>query len=249
MSPRKTPKRTWIIGASSGIGEALAERLAARGEEIILSARNAEALEAICKRLKGRGHRVLPLDVSDGPAVARSAIWLKDTVGPLDRVLFFAGAYTPMKLGQIDLGDMGRIVDTNLKGAFYVVEAALPVMAEKGQIALCASVAGYRGLPNGQPYAATKAGVISLATSLRAEHGDRLDIKVINPGFVKTRLTDKNGFEMPMMITPEKAARAIARELDSKRFEIHFPKGFTRMVKLLALLPDGLYFNAVKGMR
>ncbi|MDC7683852.1 SDR family NAD(P)-dependent oxidoreductase [Asticcacaulis sp. BYS171W] len=241
---------TWIIGASSGIGEALAFELARRGETLILSARNDKALTAIAGRLDGEGHRTLPLDITDAKAVTRAALEIAEVVGHVDRVLCFAGAYTPMKLGALDLKEVRQIIETNLLGAFNVTEAALTLLKAqgRGQIALCASVAGYRGLPNGQPYAATKAGVISLATSLRAEHGDGLDIKVINPGFVKTRLTDKNGFEMPMMVTPEQAAKAIADELDSKRFEIHFPKRFTLLAKLLSVLPDGLYFRAVKRM-
>lgn len=247
----KVVVRTWIIGASSGIGAAVAAELARRGEQVIVSARNKEALETLRAGLKGEGHRVLPLDITDASAVRASAQWLVDEVGPLDRVLCFAGAYTPMKLGALDLTEVRKIIDTNLTGVFNVVEASLAVLMPqgRGQLALCASVAGYRGLPNGQPYAATKAGVISLATSLRAEHGDRLDIRIINPGFVETRLTDKNDFKMPFVITPEKAARAIARGLEGKAFEIHFPKRFTYLIKALALLPDGLYFNAVKGMR
>ncbi|ESQ78064.1 SDR family oxidoreductase [Asticcacaulis sp. YBE204] len=241
---------TWIIGASSGIGEALAFELARRGETLILSARNDKALTAIAGRLAGEGHRTLPLDITDAKAVTRAALEVAEVVGHVDRVLCFAGAYTPMKLGALDLKEVRQIIETNLLGAFNVTEAALTLLTPqgRGQVALCASVAGYRGLPNGQPYAATKAGVISLATSLRAEHGDVLDIKVINPGFVKTRLTDKNGFGMPMMVTPEQAAKSIADELDSRRFEIHFPKLFTRLIKLLSWLPDWLYFRAVKRM-
>ena len=102
-----------------------------------------------------------------------------------------------------------------------------------GQIALCGSVAGYRAHPMGS-YSVTKAAIINLAESLRAEE-PQLDIKVINPGFVRTPMTDKNDFDMPMMIEPEDAARTIANGLQTRRFEIHFPKRFTLLVKILKL--------------
>ena len=112
----------------------------------------------------------------------------------------------------------------------------------EGQFILCASVAGYRGLPNGQPYSATKAGIINFAESLRAEQTN-LDIKVINSGFVRTPMTDKNQFNMPMMIEPEQAAQAIFSGMKSKKFEIHFPKKFSLFMKLLRLMPASLYFK------
>ena len=124
--------------------------------------------------------------------------------------------------------------------------ASLPILRSQGygQLVLCGSVAGYRGLPNGQPYSATKAALINLAESLRAEERV-LDIKVINPGFVRTALTDKNTFKMPMRIEPEEAARIIAEKLQTNCFEIHFPKRFTFFAKLIALLPAWLYFRCL----
>jgi short-subunit dehydrogenase len=111
---------------------------------------------------------------------------------------------------------------------------------------LCGSVAGYRGLPRSQPYAATKAAIINLAESLRAE-GRKfgVDIKVINPGFVRTPMTGKNDFDMPFMIEAGEAALAIANGLLSDSFEVHFPKKFTWLMKILSQLPDWLYFQIV----
>ena len=146
----------------------------------------------------------------------------------------------------MDINAAMDMVDINFKGALNVVHAALPVLKKRvhGQLALCGSVAGYRGLPYSQPYGATKAALISLAESLKVEN-EELDIKVINPGFVRTPMTDKNDFKMPMIIEPEEAAKIIAKELQTSRFEIHFPKRFTFLVKLLALLPSFLYFKCV----
>jgi len=238
-------KLTWVIGASSGIGEAVARQLAIRGEKLILSGRDLRSLEWVREDLAGDGHHCLPVDVADARSVATCGQALARTFPKLDRVLFFAATYSPASFGQMDLDEVSSIVDTNLKGAFYVVETALPLMSPGGQIALCGSVAGYRGLPRSQPYAATKAGIISLATSLRAEWGGWLDIKLINPGFVKTKLTDKNNFHMPFIITAEAAAKIIVPALDKKRFEIHFPLVFTSLLKLMSALPHGLYFRLV----
>ncbi len=138
--------------------------------------------------------------------------------------------------------DMLRV---NLGGGFNMVDVLLPHYknCRGGQIVLCASVAGYRGLPTGQPYCATKAGLISLGESLKIELApDNIDVKIICPGFVKTPLTDKNDFPMPMMISADQAARAIAKGMRSRAFEIHFPKRFTLIMKLIRHLPYGLYF-------
>lgn len=118
------------------------------------------------------------------------------------------------------------------------------------QLIFCASVAGYVGLPNGQPYSATKAALINYAESLRAEYWPQVDIKIISPGFVQTRLTDKNEFKMPMIITPEAAAEAIYADINNpKRFEIHFPRRFSTIMKLLRLLPYRVFFNVARKMR
>jgi short-subunit dehydrogenase len=242
---------TWIIGASSGIGEALAVELARQGETVCVTARNVTALETVRGRMTGHGHMAIAADVTDIASLMSAAQQLFHAWTQIDRIIFMAGAYTPMQLGELDLKETRSIIDINLMGAFNTVETALSVLKAQttGQLVLCGSVAGYRGLPNAQPYAATKAGVISLATSLRAEWGHRFDIKVINPGFVTSRLTDKNDFDMPMKISAQTAALIIAKGLNSKRFEIHFPAAFSFGAKLLALLPDGLFFNAVKGMK
>jgi len=241
-------KHIWIIGASSGIGRALAVELSALGATLILSARRKDDLNALNEELGGQ-HHVFPFDVSDTSAFVKVSNNIKTLQPHLDSVIFMAAVYTPKSKKPMDIKDAMAMVDINLKGALNMVHAALPILkAQKsGQFVLCGSVAGYRGLPYSQPYGATKAAVISLAESLKVENED-LDIKVINPGFVRTPMTDKNDFKMPMMIEPEEAAKIIARELQTNRFEIHFPKRFTFLVKLLALLPAFLYFKIVSRL-
>jgi len=159
-----------------------------------------------------------------------------------------AALYDPSPLSKMDIATTRKMVDVNLMGMFNVVHAVLPLLTKQGfgQLALCGSVAGYRGLPNGQPYSATKAAVINLAETLRLEHPE-LDVRLISPGFVRTPLTDKNDFDMPMMIEPDVAAKALADGLLASGFEIHFPKKFTFLLKLLRVLPNAVYFKLAKS--
>ena len=241
----------WIVGASSGIGAALARELSARGATLALSARRHDELEALRAEL-GERHKAFPLDVSDAETTLRTAQAIRAAYGRIDRVVFMAAAYAPMPLYALDLTVTKAIVDVNLTGAFYLLSAVLPIFntqSRRGQIALCGSVAGYIGLPGGQPYSATKAAMINLAETLQAECGDRVDVKLISPGFVRTPLTDKNTFAMPMMIEPEQAAREIADGLQARAFEIHFPKKFTLLLKFLRLLPYGLALRLTRKIK
>jgi short-subunit dehydrogenase len=232
-------KVIWVIGASSGIGAALAQELASRGAVLALSARRKDALEKLKDSLGGKKHKVFALDITDAELVTRTAGAIRAAFGRIDSVIFLAANYTPMKLTTLNLAVTKQIIDVNLTGAFHVVHAVLPILQDQsqGQIALCGSIAGYIGLPGGQPYSATKAAIINLAESLRGELPERIDVKLINPGFVRTALTDKNNFKMPMIIETESAAKAIADGLCEKRFEIHFPKRFTCALKVLKILP------------
>ena len=228
----------WIIGASSGIGEALARELAAQGATLILSARRAEQLQELNQSLGGN-HLVMPLDVADNNAIVTAANQISQQVPKLSRTLFMAAIYRPAGIDKMDVDFARKLVEVNLLGAIYTSYAVLPLYEKQqaGQLVLCGSVAGYTGLPGGQPYSATKAAIINFAESLHAEVENNIDIKLINPGFVRTRITDKNNFKMPMRIEPPQAAKAIAKGLQAKGFEIHFPKTFTRFTKLLKLFP------------
>ncbi len=241
----------WIIGASTGIGLALARELSAQGAILALSSRNAAALEKITAEL-GSHHKPFALDITDAEATGRTAQAIRAALGNINRVIYLAAGYEPMKTDALDLAETKAIVDVNLMGAFNLIHAVLPLFkaqASKAQLALCGSVAGYVGLSEGQPYSATKAAIINLAESLYAEHNGSLDIKLISPGFVRTGLTDKNDFAMPMMIEPEQAAKDIAHGLLTRRFEIHFPKKFTFLIKVLRLLPYGIALQLTQKIK
>ncbi len=248
---KKNKSNTWIIGASSGIGAALAKALADKGGNLFLSARSSESLANIKETIKtnGKGGDVecYPLDVVNLTEVSAAAKKIFQKAGS-HRVIFMAALYDPMPLKELDLNTSGTIIDVNLKGLLNVLACVVPILKLRTncQIAICSSLASYRGLPNAQPYAATKAAVTNITESLKVEEGELIDIKLINPGFVESRLTEKNDFKMPFLLTSEQAATYIVKGLFSRGFEIHFPKRFSYALKVLRFLPDPLYFRLAR---
>lgn len=241
MNPRWTEfqnKRVWIVGASSGIGAALARAMLARGAEVALSARRESALAEVAA-----GHeraRIVPLDVTDPGAWKEAHARLLEKWPGIDLVVFCAADYRPLRSWELQAEAVRRTVETNLCGVYYGLEVLLGPMLERGQgnLMLIASVAGYMGLPNATVYGPTKAALINLAELLYAELRPRgIGVMLVNPGFVKTRLTAVNRFRMPSLITPESAAEAILKGMSRGRFEIHFPKRFTGWLKFVSILP------------
>lgn len=239
-------KRVWLVGASSGIGRALASQLHSLGTKVIVSARSQTALQTFVQ--EHPGSVAMELDVTDNQAVQRTAhAILAD--GPLDLVCYCAGYYRAMRATSLDLQDMLHHHEVNTLGALRVLEAIIPDMVDRqqGHISLISSVAGFRGLPLSLAYGPTKAALINLAEALYLDlqpHG--VGVSLINPGFVDTALTRSNDFHMPALITPEQAASAILQGWRQGEFEIHFPKRFTRMLKLMRLLPYRLYFATIR---
>lgn len=229
------PERIWIIGASDGIGAELARAYAAQGAQLVLSARSQDRLEALAAEL-GAGHIVLPMDVGDRASVDAAAAQIA-AAGRLDRLVHLAALYDPGRIEDLDPDMAAQIVSVNVMGSFHIAQIAPKVLRAGGQVALCGSVAGYVGLPQGQIYSASKAAVINLAESLRAELQGQFDVRLISPGFVDTRLTQRNDFDMPAMMTPQAAAAAIVSGLSGGGFEVHFPKRLTLSLKLLRILP------------
>ena len=241
-------QRIWIVGASQGIGRALATALAAEGAQLILSARNAEALAQLNTELGGR-HTLLPLDVISENAFSNALAQLDGAIP--DMAIYMAAVYTPMSLDALDARRTEEIVATNLTAAMAFTSCVFARFKQRGagHIVLCGSIAGYTGLPKGQPYSATKAAVNNLAESLAAEAaGTGVKVQLICPGFVDTQLTRQNSFHMPARISPETAAAEICRGLHGKKFEIHFPARLTIAAKLLRCLPYALAFRILRRL-
>jgi short-subunit dehydrogenase len=241
-----TDRRVWLIGGSTGIGRATAELLHSKGANVIVSARNAQALDALAAQCPGL--IALPLDATNQEAVQAAAHQLLRS-GPIDLMMYCAGTYSAMRAQDLDPKAIGHHVQVNYMGAIYSIAAVLPAMlaAGKGHISLVSSVAGYRGLPKSLAYGPTKAALINLAETMYIDlHDEGLGVSVINPGFVKTPLTAQNNFHMPALITPAQAAVMIVENWEKGRFEIHFPKRFTRWMRLLRILPYTMYFKATR---
>ncbi|MGH1406276.1 MAG: SDR family NAD(P)-dependent oxidoreductase [Rhodomicrobiaceae bacterium] len=243
----------WIVGASSGIGRALAEHLSNLGANLILSARRQAELDNLNQDLGG-AHKVLPLDVANEEDIHAKFQHIRSNGIEINRAIFLAALYEPQKIADLDIDHCEKMFKVNVLGCFSFTKSMLSLMKEQKQsalkqIALCGSIAAYTGLPNGQPYSASKAAVQNFTESLKAEAPKNIDIKLISPGFIRTRITDKNNFPMPFMQEPEAAAKAIAKGLKSKKFEIHFPKRFTLQVKLLRALPYWLALPLTKNLK
>lgn len=291
--------RVWLIGASAGIGAALAVALARRGARLILSARHRDALQAVAATcalpvdggvsggLPRTPPLIVPLDVTRPDDVASAWARVRSACSGVDLVIYLAGHYDPLHAVQPAdelLPALRRMLAVNLAGALEVVGHVAPYLAARagrgkgaapcaaandavgpalprdaseradehrraGGIALVASVAGYRGLPLALGYGPTKAALIHLAEGLHLDLAPSgIGVWLINPGFVATRLTAGNAFTMPALLTPAEAAEAIVAGLASGRFEIHFPPRFTRLLKLVGLLPARLYLPLVRRL-
>ena len=239
-------KRVWLVGASSGIGLALARHLHVLGAQVLVSARRPGPLEEFAAAHPGSV--ALPLDVTDREGVARATAQAL-AGGPLDLVCYCAGHYNAMRATAMDLDDLLRHHEINTVGALHLLHALTPALLAQGHghISLVSSVAGYRGLPQALAYGPTKAALINLAEILYLDLQPKgLGVSVVNPGFVETPLTAGNQFHMPALITADEAAREMVRGWERGQFEIHFPRRFTRVMKLLQLLPHRLYFAAVR---
>ena len=247
---RLAGKRFWLVDASAGIGRNLALRLANEGVAVVASARDGAALARVVATMApvqtaSGGHAAVPFDVTD----SAGAMQAFGRIGAVDGVIYCAGAYEPMSARRPGLDALEAIVDVNFTGALRVLAACVPAFCRRGSghIVLLGSLAGYRGLPDAWGYGATKAAVIHLAENLRLDlRGSGVAVQVCNPGFVATRLTDKNSFPMPFIMTPEAAADRIVQGMARHRFEIAFPRIMTAAFKFLAALPRPIYFALVR---
>lgn len=237
----------WLVGASTGIGRATAERLHALGATVVVSARSAATLDAFVR--SRAGSRAIALDATDRVAMRDAARDIVTAYGRLDMAVYCAGYYKPMRATAFDLDDALRHEQVNYVGALHLLDAVLPTLLHQrsGHISLVSSVSGYRGLPKALAYGPTKAALINLAESLYfdlTDHG--IGVSVVCPGYVETPLTEQNDYKMPGLITAEQAAQEITDGWRRGEFEIHFPKRFTRWVKALSHVGSWLYFTAVR---
>lgn len=243
----------WITGASSGLGRELALRMARDGWQVVASARRVEALSELVRDAEGlKGDlQALPLDVTDQPAVAAAARTIEAETAPIQLAVLNAGSHQAVRAPSFDSKVFRSLIELNVMGTVNCLEAVLPPMIERrdGRIAVVASLAGYRGLPTSSAYGLTKAGLINMAEALKPElDGFGIRLQIVNPGFVRTPLTDLNPFPMPFLMEVEDAAEAFYRGLQSNRFEIVFPWRFAALLKVLRCLPARQAFALTRRM-
>ena len=228
-------KTYWIMGGSAGLGRAVAHELSRKGAKLILSARSEDALHEVAGECSGPA-RVIPCDLADDDSVAQAA----EAAGSVDGFIFVAGVYWPMKATEWKGDEAVKMLDINLTGAVRVLGHVVPGMVERGHghVVLTGSLSGFRGLPGAIGYGASKAGLMNLAETMRLDLGGTgVEVQLINPGFVKTRLTEKNDFKMPFAMEPEEAAREFVDHMYDDSFAKSFPRAFASIFKTGRSLP------------
>ncbi len=246
-------KRYWITGASTGIGAEVALQLAQEKVHILVTARTKDKLSALSDKAKDLPGTITaaPCDVTDQAAIADLFTQMEKEHGPIDTVLLNAGTYFGDSGTDFSAEKFKQTFDINVYGVAHCLEPVLKAFLErgKGHVAVVASVAGFRGLPKSVSYGPTKAALINMCEALYAELKPKgIKVQVINPGFVKTPLTDQNDFDMPMLMPVEDAARSLIKGLKSNDFEIFFPWPFVVLVKLIDMLPNKLYLWLVSKL-
>lgn len=259
MSERVKPRTmrpkdgvAWITGASSGIGWELCLLLAKKGWTVAASARSADKLEALAARsadLKGDIH-AFPVDMTDAQAVSDTVGAIERELGPVALAVLNAGIYISIHVERPRFEDYQKTFRVNLEGTAACISAINPRMAERraGQIAIVSSATGFGGMPTASAYGATKAGLLNMAECLNIElwrYG--VHVQCVTPGFVETPAQDDNAFPKPMMVSAGTAAKRIAAGLNSMRFEITFPRGFTWMLKAIYALPYAWRIRLVRA--
>lgn len=240
----------WVTGAGSGIGRALALRLARDGWQVAVSARTEQDLVELAAEVPDCLHS-FPLDVTDSDTTMNTVARVEDRLGPIDLAVLNAGTYRRDAVDSFDVVAFSTTVDVNLMGVVHCLAPLMQRMLARqdGHIAVVSSVVGYVGLPGAIAYGATKAALINMCEALYPQLATRnVRLSVINPGFVDTPLTQQNDFPMPFMISADKAVDHILAGLKSRRFEIAFPWKMVLSLKLLALLPARLFFAITSRM-
>ena len=234
-------KRYWVVGASEGLGREVAFCLSRAGAEVIVSSRSEDRLKDLVDVLPGKSSYVT-VDVTDRAAVEAAA----KEVGYIDGVVYLAGVYWPMKAQEWDNEKADMMGEVNFLGASRVVGSVIKDMVARndGHIVLVGSLSGFRGLPGAVGYSASKAGMMALAESMQADlHKTGVQVQVINPGFIKTRLTEKNDFNMPFIMEPFDAAKEVFEHMTTENFKKSFPMVFSWVFRLSQFMPDWMYYR------
>lgn len=234
-------KRYWLVGASEGLGAALARKMSNQGVELILSGRNAQALQDLVDTLPNPA-LALPCDVNSQDSIDNAV----GKLGDIDGIVYLAGLYWPMNTKDWLTTEATAMADVNFTGAMRTLGPIVPqfVDRDQGHIVITGSLGGFRGMPGAIGYSAAKAGLMTLAECMHIDlKNTGVSVQMVNPGYIKTRLTDKNCGSMPFIMEPEEAAEIMFKHMCSEKFSISFPTLFASFFRSLPLLPNWLYYR------
>ena len=243
-------KTAWIIGASSGLGAEISRQLSEAGCKTYLSARRADKLEELCSEL---GNAIpVPVDITDRQECSNATNHIITEYGELPELIIInAAIYAPMNVETFDPQQIAKMMDVNYVGSANIIDKIIPHGNANKSVTLATvtSPSGWRGLPGGIGYGPSKAALINMIESVTPEMRERgFDMRLINPGFIKTRLTEMNDFEMPQLMEPSDAAKRAIHGLKSNKFDIAFPNPFILKLQFLRLLPYKLFFKITTGL-
>lgn len=250
MAEAQSKGVAWVTGAGTGIGRGLAKRLAQDGWTVAASARTAHDLDSLAAEVPGR-ITAFQLDVTNEKAADATGKGIEAALGPIDLAIFNAGSYFPTTAKDFSVENFRRTVDVNLMGTVNCMGPVVPRMVARraGHILVMGSLTGFVGLPTAASYGATKAALNSMVEAFKPDFEQYgVTLSVINPGFVKTPLTDKNKFPMPFLMGLDEAVDHIMRGIADKRVAINFPWQMTLGVKFLAALPNWAKFGITRKM-
>ena len=249
----KSFRKALVTGASSGLGRAICQELAARGTEVIACARREEQLEELAEELRalGASARAMPLDVTS-PEAVREVFARASADGPLDLVLAGAGVAEHSVEASDRAARTRQLLDVNLAGAVTTIEAGVAaVLRTGGTVGVLSSLAGTRGLPGAAAYCASKAAISTYLEARQVElRGRPVQLVDIQPGFVRTPMTAPNRFPMPFLMDVEAAARRTVDGLEAGRSVVRYPRRLAWPLRLLAGgLPRSVWRRLLQGDR
>jgi len=245
-------KRIWIVGGSSGIGLELVKLWINEGAQVIVSARKASKDEYLStlRQMFPTSLHLLDMDVTDSNSVSDTVKRVWSIYEGIDLFFYNAGAYESMQMQEWKLEHFEQMMQVNYLGAVRIITAIFPYFEaqKRGKWVFNLSLSSYFGLPYAGAYSAPKAALLNLCESIQPELLEKnINVQIINHGFVKTRLTAKNDFEMPQVMLPEAAAKKIFEGLNcSYRFELRFPFALSLFLRTLRLLPYKLSLALTK---
>ncbi|MBX3282283.1 MAG: SDR family NAD(P)-dependent oxidoreductase [Acidobacteria bacterium] len=237
----------FLTGASSGIGEALAVDLAKKGAVLGLVARRKDLLEELAAKCIAAGGNAiaLPCDVTDASALEQAAIEFRRKFGHIGIAIANAGiGGNNEETRNFQPQAVKKVIDINLLGAVNMIHAILPAMKErgKGHLVAISSLAGFRGLPKSAAYCASKAAMTSFFESLRLDVRHLgLDVTIVQPGFIKTPLTDGRAHKMPYLMELDDAIPYFVRAIEKKKRFAAFPWQLATLVRAARYFPGWMY--------